>query len=65
MVESVHVLLSNPKLLDIIFADDIDLLHHLNDQEQDDLIIAITSTFAKWDMHIQPAKTEKYVLSKD
>ena len=65
MVESLHQFLMNPQLLDIIFADDIDLLHQLDDNHLDDLVTAVTTTFAKWDMTIQIAKTEKYLFSRN
>jgi hypothetical protein len=65
MIESLYTLLKDPALLEVIFADDIDLLHYLNDLQLEDLITAITSTFAEWGMQIQVAKTEKYKLAKD
>lgn len=65
MVESLYSFLRAPVLLEVLFADDIDLLHRLSDHEVADLIAAITSTFAKWDMQIQMAKTENYMFSRD
>ena len=51
------------KLLLFIFADDLDFIHHLLNNQEDAFIVKLKKKFLEWGFHLNDEKMEQYLIS--